>query len=126
MRCLRIILPALGLGLFWVWTALAAPPYPKVYPDVFPQHPQCQMVQIMDFKDNKSAMLSCGKTPPTQVFGFYHDRAAKAGWRVRVLNKSDDYKIFMARKDGLVMQVQVGSEKGVTQLGLSLVQAQKR
>lgn len=115
---------SLVLSLFWVTCSIAQPSYPKEYPDAFPQHKSCQMVQVMNFPDNISAMLNCGKTPSQEVYDFYLNRAKKADWEILLDNRMADFMMFMAEKDNSAIQVQVVVDNGATQLALSLVKGE--
>ena len=120
MNKLRIVLLGCSIVLVWTALALAQPQYPD-FPEDFPQHESCQMVQVMEMQDNQTAMLDCGTTPMTEVYDFYLKQARGGDWQILFENKSADFMLFMAEKEPAVMQVQVATEDGKTQLGLSLV-----
>lgn len=119
----RSMFPALVLVLLCVGIvpAMAGPDYPADFPDALPKHEQCSMGQLMQFENNVSAMLECGETPPDELYTFYLDKAKGLGWKVIMENKAPDFALFMAEKDEAAIQVQVVSDNGVTQLGLTHV-----
>ena len=121
MRLSGIVAINLSLILFATGFAFAAPPYPDSFPAEFPQYKSCNMVQIMNFPNNESAMLECGATPMNEIYEFYSNNARQNGWQILMENNGGDFMLFMAEKGDQAVQVQVATDKGATQLGLSLI-----
>jgi hypothetical protein len=118
LGCLSAILL---IFLTWAAPGMAQPPYPEEFPPEFPQVEGCEMAQVMNMKNNISAMLTCAQTPKQKVYDFYLSKAKEAGWDVLMENKTADFNMFMAEKGKTAFQVTAAEENGVTQAGLSLI-----
>ncbi len=120
---LKSIMLSIAIVVLTSPVAIAGEPqYPSEFPSTFPQYKGCKMVQIMNFPENITAMLDCGKTSAEDVYAFYLNSAKKDGWKVLMENKTTDFNLMMLEKSNTAMQIQVITEDGAVHLGLSYIQ----
>ena len=122
MRIFTRLFCTLALLVCLASISFAGPEFPSDFPAAFPMYKGCEVVQTMNFPDNQTVMLSCGKAVPDEVAEFYKNSASADKWTTLMENKMQGFTLLMFEKDPQGMQVQVIEDNGVTQLALSYMQ----